>query len=322
MLRQALKDPFASAHRALGALGLGHNVSYLASWMAIAFGFPIALFTVLISGMGIAVESVAPLLCFVVMFAAAELIYTYYRPDVRIGSTCGILAVLPVAILLAAIISHTGLKFGAPYTDDALSKADLMLGIYAPAITLMFAKHPEIASLLALIYNTSLPVCVVCGLALAAFGHTSRAHELAFAFTFCLLFASTVSIFLPALGSTVYHGIEGVVGLPSSAGNFHMATVAYYRDDPTAIFDLRKTQGIVTFPSFHMVMAILVPYAIRGRGIVTWFAVGWGLLVTVSSVVIGGHYIVDLLGGAISWTIATSLIQKKRSDVRPNTRPF
>lgn len=321
MLRRAFQDQFASIHRAPSVSGADHRSSYRASWTVIAFGSAIALLTLSLSGMGIALESVAPLVCFIAMFAAGELLYTRYRPDARIASACGMLAILPMATLTGAIISHAGLKFDFAYIDSALSTADLMLGIHAPAIVLAFAKYPNWVSALELIYNTTLLVCVVCGLALAACGRTSRARELAFVFTFCLLIACVVSIFLPALGSTVYHGIEGVAGLPSQAGNFHMATVAYYRDDPSAIFDLTRTQGIVTFPSFHLVMAMMIPHALRGAGIVTWLSVGWGLLVAVSSVVIGGHYIVDLLGGAVCWAVAVWLIRTRSSTIRTQAKP-
>lgn len=316
MLLQALHDPFACADRARSSICPDHKRSYRASWVAIASGFPIALLTLFTSGVGIAVTSVAPLVCFAALLVAAEVVYTRYRPDVRIAATCGILAVLVVASLLAAIISHTSLRFGFPYIDGALSKADLMLGIYAPAIVLAFAKDPDFASLLEVVYGTSLPICFFCGVGLAACGRMSRAYELAFAFTVCILLASTVSIFVPALGSTVYHGIQGITGLPNTAGNFHMATVAYYRDDPMATFDLGKLEGIVTFPSFHMAMAILVPYAFRGTGIASWLAVSWSLLVTISAVVIGGHYVVDLLAGAMIWTIAALWIRPRSRDVQ------
>jgi membrane-associated phospholipid phosphatase len=319
---QVLHDRQVAANGALSSIRLGFNYSYRASWIAIALGFTVALLTVFTSGVGIALDSVGPLACLVSMLVVAEVIYTRFRPDVRIGAACGILAVFSTASLLAAIISHTSLRLGFPYIDNALSNADMVLGIYAPAIVLLFAEHPDFANFLAFVYSTSLPVCIACGLVLAASGRISRAQELAFAFTFCILFASTVSIFFPALGSTVYHGIEGLPGLPSTAGNFHMATVAYYRDDPMATFDLGKIQGIVTFPSFHMVMAIMVPYAIRGTGIATWFAGAWAVLVTISAVVIGGHYIVDLLAGVITWSIAIWWIRLNGCEIRAETIPY
>ena len=315
MLPQTFHKSFTTARHVRRQISSGHTSSYLTSWLAIACGFPVALLTLAISGIGIAVESVAPLACLVALLVAAEIIYTRYRPDARIGATCGMLAVLIVASLLAAIISHTSLKFGFPYIDRALSQTDLMLGIYAPAIVLMFAEYPGFANFLGVIYSISLPACIVCGLALAAYGRRARAYELAFAFTFCILLASTLSIFMPALGSTVYHGLEGTRGLPSTAGNFHMATVAYFRDDPMATFELAKLQGIVTFPSFHMVMAILVAHSLRGTGIASWLATTWALLVMISAVVIGGHYVIDLFAGAVTWAMAVWWFRRNNRDV-------
>ncbi|WP_298284221.1 phosphatase PAP2 family protein [Novosphingobium sp.] len=272
-----------------------------ASWLVIAFGFVVALLTLAASGIGIAVMSVGPLAFLAATLVGVQFHYTRNRPDARIAATCGILAMLIAACLLAAIISHTSLRFGSPHIDSALSAADLALGIRAPAIVLAFADYPAFAALLSVIYSSAMPVCIVLGLALAVLGREAKAWEFGFCFTFCLVLAAIVSIGFPALGSTVYHGIEGVAGLPSDAGNFHMATVDYYRNDPAAIFDLAKVQGIVTFPSFHMVMALLVPYALRGTGLPGWIAMVWAVLVTISSVVIGGHYVVDLLGGAMTW---------------------
>lgn len=119
--------------------------------------------------------------------------------------------------------------------------------------------------------------------------------------------------FFPALGSTVYHGIENTGGLPSGAGNFHLATVGYFRNDASAIFDLSKVDGIVTFPSFHMVMALLIPFALRGTRFMFWIAVLWAFLVTLSTIAIGGHYVIDLLGGAVAWAAAVWWV---RSNIR------
>lgn len=274
---------------------------HAAAWVAVAAGVPIAASCLVISGIGIALASVGPLLGILMLLIAARHVYTRHRPDERIAATCGMLAVMIAAALLAAIISHTSLRFALPYIDSTLSAADAIFGIRAPAIVLAFAQFPAFANVLAVFYNTSLPVCFLCGLALALSGRAARADEFAFAFAANIIFAATVSIFLPALGSTVFNGMEGTPGLPPSAGNFHMATVDYFRNDPTAVFDLARLQGIVTFPSFHMVMALLVPHALRDTRWLARAAIVWAALVTLSAVVIGGHYVIDLLAGAITW---------------------
>ncbi|MFN3424013.1 MAG: phosphatase PAP2 family protein [Novosphingobium meiothermophilum] len=300
----ALDDAPAIAPKTLDVEGCVGSPSHRASWLVIACGFLIALLVLAASGIGISVTSVGPLLGLAMALVGAEFYYTAYRAEERIAATCGTLATLIAAALLAAFISHASLRLGAANIDAALSGADRALGIRAPEIVAAFAAYPAFARLLGVIYSTAMPVCMVLALVLAAGGRRARASELAFSFTFCIVLAATVSIGFPALGSTVHHGIEGIAGLPKSAGNFHMPTVDYYRNHPSAVFDLAKVEGIVTFPSFHMVMALMAPYALRGAGLASMAAIVWAALVTVSSIVIGGHYVVDLLGGAVTWAAA------------------
>jgi membrane-associated phospholipid phosphatase len=262
--------------------------------------------------MGIAVSSVAPLAFLTAMLVALELFYTRYRDDHRIAASCGILAVLIVASLMTAINSHVSLRFAFPFVDQALSTADRRMGVFAPDIVLKFAEYPAFSQLLWVLYEGAMPLCIVCALFLSATGRKAAAYEFAFCFAFCILAASACSIFFPALGSTVYHGIEGIKGLPTAAGNFHLPTVEYFQNDPSAKFDLTKVSGVLTFPSFHMVMALLIPYAFRKTRIMFWIAIVWALLVTLSTVVIGGHYIVDLLGGAVTWAAAAWLAKPDR----------
>lgn len=270
-----------------------------ANWVTVAIGCLIAITILTISGFNVAVRSAGPLAFLTATLISTQIFYTQYRSDERIAGICGLLAVLIAASFLAAIISHTGLRLGFSYVDRAFSEADRMLGIHAPTIVLKIAEYPAFASVLGVLYSSAMPICFVCGLALVASGKTAMAYEFAFYFVFCILMASTISIFFPALGSTVYHGIENTAGLPSGAGNFHLATVEYFRNDASAMFDLAKVDGIVTFPSFHMVMALLVPLALRETSFLFWIAALWAFLVTISAIVIGGHYVIDLLGGAV-----------------------
>ena len=58
-------------------------------------------------------------------------------------------------------------------------------------------------------------------------------------------------------------------------------------------------QGIVTFPSYHTVLAILFVYTHRGlRWTFPPVAVLNGLMLAAIPSV-GGHYVVDMIGGAL-----------------------
>ena len=288
-------------HRSDFLQGVEHELSYRGSWLVIAFGLIGALVTLFATGMGLGWSSLAPYLLLTLMLAATQVFCCYFRANPRFAGFCGMIAVLVSSMLLAAVISHTSLRLGMPFVDPVLSAADKSIGWYSPNIVLKIAEFPQFCKALGTIYNTTVLACLVCGLMLVVSGQVSRASEFAWCYVVCVLVASLSAIFMPALGSTVYHGIEDVSGLPAGAGNFHLPIVEYYRNNPTAEFDLGKTSGIVTFPSFHMVMALLVPYGLRGTGGLFWCAAGWGGLVTLAAVVIGGHYLVDLIVGTLCW---------------------
>lgn len=272
--------------------------------------------TLKVSQIGVAWANVAPLVGLAALLVATQVFYSRQRLDKHIAATCGMLAVIISASLLAAVISHTSLRIGMPFVDHALSEADKAIGWHSPDMVQSFAGYPWFSNALATLYNTALPVSIVCALALAVSQRTAHATEFVWSYVFCILLASVSAIFLPALGSTVYHGIEEIAGLPQNAGNFHMPVVDYYRSTPDAVFNLNMITGIVTFPSFHMVMALLVPYAVRGETILFWIAVLWAGLVSLSAVVIGGHYLIDLIVGAFCWMVAVKTAAGAHASIR------
>lgn len=286
--------------------------AFRACWLTIAAGLLVALSTLAATGVGVAWPSLAPLIGLTATLVAVQVVYSRYRVNRRIADTCGLLAVLIISSLLAAVISHSSLRLGMPYVDQTLSAADRAIGWYSPDLLLEFSAYPQFSGTLATIYNTTLPACFVCALALGVSEKPARASEFAWCYVLCILVAAVSAIFLPALGSTVHHGVEDIAGLPGSAGNFHLPVVQYFRTDPAAVFSLDRVTGIVTFPSFHMVMALLVPYALRGMGGLFWLAVGWAGLVGLSAVVIGGHYLIDLIAGALCWAAAVSTSARRQ----------
>ena len=68
-------------------------------------------------------------------------------------------------------------------------------------------------------------------------------------------------------------------------------------------------QGLVTFPSFHTSLAIITTYAVRGIRFVTLPVAILNGLVIVSTLPEGGHYLIDVIAGAIISIIAIVAIR-------------
>ena len=72
-----------------------------------------------------------------------------------------------------------------------------------------------------------------------------------------------------------------------------------------------NVQGLVTFPSFHTSLAIITTYAVRGIKVVATPVAILNGIVIISTLPEGGHYLIDLIAGAVISTIAIVAIRTR-----------
>jgi membrane-associated phospholipid phosphatase len=73
---------------------------------------------------------------------------------------------------------------------------------------------------------------------------------------------------------------------------------------------MANAQGLISIPSFHAIMAVLVAYAMRGTRLFFPFLI-LNAAVMLSTPTRGGHYLVDVLAGVVTVTIAIMLWNRK-----------
>jgi membrane-associated phospholipid phosphatase len=56
--------------------------------------------------------------------------------------------------------------------------------------------------------------------------------------------------------------------------------------------------GLISFPSFHVIFAWSMVYVMRGWKKLCWLLSFWNLGITISCVVLGWHYLIDIIGSA------------------------
>ena len=66
--------------------------------------------------------------------------------------------------------------------------------------------------------------------------------------------------------------------------------------NPSA-FDLSRLQGLISFPSYHTVLAVLLTHAHRRSKLLIPIAAINGVML-LSIPLFGGHYLVDMIAGA------------------------
>jgi hypothetical protein len=219
----------------------------------------------------------------------------------RIATFSEIFGIALLGGLLSAAVAMVALRSGAPMADPWLKSADSTFGLSAQALVAGIAGLGFSLEPLHLIYHSSFPQIAGTILLLSLLGRRLEAWRLCFLFLVTLLSCALISFVIPAYGSFVDAAPSTIAALPAGAGTFAFGTVDQLRQAGVAILAIHDLEGVITFPSFHTIMALLVVQAWWWNRFLRLPVLGWNLAVIFSTLPMGGHYFVDLVAGALLW---------------------
>ncbi len=239
------------------------------------------------------------------LIMTAGLCYCRWRPLPKLidSSELSIWAVLLTG-LLARLIQIAG-RSSRPLKDHALAAIDGRLHFRTAFIVHLFAQLPTLGVALSIAYDL-LPLLVIAAILLPPFcGHVNASRRCVLSIVLAAIFTAVLFALWPAAG-------------PWTAQSFtptkdQAAVTAYLilLKSPALVVADMNNGGIVSFPSFHVVLAILSAFAlssIRSLRAPVWIL---AVLICISAVSTGWHYGFDVFGGvivAIASISAVSLI--------------
>ncbi|MGI9412738.1 MAG: phosphatase PAP2 family protein [Hyphomicrobiales bacterium] len=243
--------------------------------------------------------------------AAVAWIYTALRPSAEIAHMC--LATLYMILLTSAVamFSYLLTSLNYPLLDAAYADADRLLGFDWLGFLAWTNDRPLLGYALTLSYHSSLAPVAVLVVLLALTSRFAQLNE------FLGLFLVTISVVIvlaglfPAAGAYVHYNPapELFANLNPSAGLWHLEQFTGLRDGSLRHVDLSNAEGLVTFPSFHTCLAIIVTWATRDF---RWVFAATAILngaVIVSTLPEGGHHLVDVFAGAIIAAIGIAALR-------------
>lgn len=228
--------------------------------------------------------------------------------DGRIAETLHETAILIAYGPPAAALSYLILAPALPLQDQLFTAIDAALGFSWLDWHAWVQSRPGVEGVLAFFYASSLPHIAVLLIFTGLTGRTDRSRELN-----ALLIATSLPIVMisglvPAVGALAHHG----VALEKAV---HLAHFEGLREGVFRVIDPRQLEGIITFPSFHTAISIILVWVARGLPIVFWPTVVLAAGQLVSIPTEGGHYLADMLGGAAITVAAIALL--RRTQPRP-----
>jgi membrane-associated phospholipid phosphatase len=222
--------------------------------------------------------------------------YRDWRNDENLASTLESTTQLIAFAAVAAPLSYVAASASLPLRDAALAHLDHALGFDWKGLLALMQQWPDFFRLMHLIY-LSLSLQMIAALLLLGFtGRLPWLRIYMLAFIFAALITIAISTLLPAEGAWLYYGITGT---PAPLPLSHTSWPVFFglRDGSFRLLMGVGTEGVITFPSLHAALAVILVAAFWQVPIARWPAVVLNSLLLVATPIDGSHYFVDVIAG-------------------------
>ena len=267
-------------------------------WTLIAIAGALSIGTSLTTGLGFAPSQLLGLGLFV--GAMLTLSAAYRRRDERIARLARAAVELFLFSFFCGAISYAAASLDRPLWDATLLSWDRAIGFDWHYWLGVLDRRPVVHAVLLVAYLSLLPQwCLAIALLSAARAWRSLDIFL-LAFGLSGLFTVAIATYMPALSPLVHLGI-----VPADHPNIMLAVSNEFaehtlalRDGTMRMVDLKDATGLVTFPSFHTVGAILLMAAYWPLPRWRWPGLTLNAVMLAAIPIEGSHYIVDVIAGA------------------------
>ena len=272
----------------------------------------------------------APILEGVPLWAVAALVLGFYSRAVfprAVRLQCFIESVF-VSVVLGvslACLSYVGAAADLPLRDGDMIWIDQHLGFDWPGVMSSLDHSSRLLDVFNGAYATFTAQLVGAALALVIAGKVRDLDRFFIIFACASITAEALSVLVPTLGPIwALADNARFTNLPT-LGRTTAEIVLALRDKTLSTIDFEAVNGIISFPSMHAAVAIIVPYALRWNSWIFWPIAALDAVMLASAVPSGNHYLADVVAGVAVAILAIAcgkVIQVSLDRLFSNRRDF
>jgi membrane-associated phospholipid phosphatase len=244
----------------------------------------------------------APILEGVPLWAGAALLLGIYTRAVfprAVRLQCFVEAVF-VSVVLGvslACLSYVGASADLPLRDADMIWIDRHLGFDWLGVMSNLDHASRLLSVLNGAYATFTAQLVGAAFALVIAGKMRDLDRFFIIFACASISAEALSVLIPTLGPIwALADHARFTNLPT-LGRTTAEIVLALRDKTLGTIDFEAVNGIISFPSMHAAVAIIVPYTLRWNRWIFWPIAALNAVMLASAVPSGNHYLADVIAG-------------------------
>jgi hypothetical protein len=224
----------------------------------------------------------------------AARVYSTTRPDPRLAAMLFGTGFLCAFSLGASVLNYLLLTRAGTRIDDMLAAMDRALGFDWPHAMAWMAAHPRLNTLAYAAYSSMLPQVAVLTIALATVD-PARVYRFVAGVAVGALICIAVWSLAPSFGAFSVYANPVPHAFLALDGAYAHDLVRLLKNGP-GLISPADAKGLIGFPSYHAVLALLVMWHARGLKYLRWPAVLLNVAVLLATPVQGGHHVMDVLG--------------------------
>lgn len=209
----------------------------------------------------------------------------------EVANTVAWFVLLIVFFPTMSLLSYLCITIDMPLVENSLVRFDQAIGFDWLAVYGWVQSHPFVLEILAFAYASGLWQLIAIPAVLGLLGRREDLSMFFFLLALSSIYLLLVSTPFPATSAFEHFKVSDANAL-SSVSDFSVL-----RDGSMRTFDLKRTQGLVSLPSFHTALAVIFAYSLRRVRSLFWPAVILDLIMIASTPTQGGHYLADVLAG-------------------------
>lgn len=234
-----------------------------------------------------------------IALSTAAYYYRRQRGEIRLADALDTVGQMLAFMAVAALFSYLMATLSYPLQDAAFYALDRSLGLDWLAFLKAVDARPLLGTLLSASYASFIPQVLVLLIGLAFSGQGMVGRTTILAMMISGVVTIVISGFLPAMAMFVHLGLTPAdfPNLQPGAAFVHVADMEALRSGAPVLVDLAKAEGIITFPSYHAALALLLLLGGWQNAWLRWPFFVVNVTMIVATPIDGGHYFVDVIAG-------------------------
>lgn len=241
--------------------------------------------------------------------------YRRYRPDPRIASALENTAQLIAFAAVAAPLSYLAAAADLPLQDRMLEAADRALGLDWRGLLDWMNSATTVYAVLRPIYFSLTLQMTAAVLGLAFTGKLLRLRVYMLSFIFAALVTIAISALLPAAGAWPFYALTAADS-PHIMPAVSTSWPVFYglRDGSFRLLVAIGSEGIISFPSLHAALAVILIMALWPVPFLRWPILALNAAMLAATPIDGSHYFSDVIAGvaiAVACFVAASRLARR-----------